>query len=114
MVSSRLQSHHHSQSSSRLSRHFSCYHLVVFIKDKKMILVMDNAAYHLGREDDYKSPSQMNKADATAALRMYGIISFTCKRKQADCSEKEFELMNHNMINVVIRRQERRYQLTKN
>ena len=55
-------------------------------KLKKMILVMDNASYHIGREDDYKSPSEMNKSDLISAFNKYEINSFSVERKNDDNS----------------------------
>ena len=54
-----------------------------------MILVMDNASYHMGRGDDWKSPSKMVKAEAAVAMKKYGITSFTVKRKSKDGKSEE-------------------------
>lgn len=48
---------------------------------KKVILVMDNASYHKGRDDDWKSPSEMRKGELAAALRKYKIMEVTVDRE---------------------------------
>lgn len=53
---------------------------------RKMILVMDNATYHTGKDDQYKSPSRMNKEELAAKLKEYGITSFSVERKAKDDS----------------------------
>ena len=48
---------------------------------KKMILVMDNASYHNPHEDGWVPVSKMKKEELVAALKMYGITSFTAERE---------------------------------
>jgi hypothetical protein len=47
---------------------------------ERIILVMDNATYHMGREEGWKSPSSMRKAEVAEALKKYGITSFEVER----------------------------------
>jgi transposase len=44
--------------------------------DKKMILIMDNASYHIPMDDDWLAPRYMNRKELIEALEKYGIESF--------------------------------------
>lgn len=48
--------------------------------DKEMILVLDNASYHHGMADDWKSPLKATKAVNAALLRDLGVNTITVRR----------------------------------
>jgi hypothetical protein len=58
---------------------------------KKMILVMDNASYHNPHDDGWVPVGSMKKAELVAALRKYGITSFTAERERGAGGEKVME-----------------------
>lgn len=50
-------------------------------EDKKIILILDNAAYHHGMEEGWKSPLKMSKKEDAALLRDLGIAEINIARK---------------------------------
>lgn len=49
-------------------------------EEKKMILILDNAAYHHGMPDEWKSPLKATKAINAALLRDLGVETITVRR----------------------------------
>lgn len=58
-------------------------------KDHKMILILDNAPYHHGMEDGWKSPLKMSKTEGAALLSDLGIGTIEVTRRNEDAGKED-------------------------
>ena len=67
-----------------------------FGEDKKMILVLDNATYHHGYNEEVKAPESNSKTYNTSLLQNHGVKRIRVERAGDNCQGRPL-ITTHNI-----------------